>query len=81
MKELSIFGCSFKKAGRRYQLPESARLFKDFGGTRWSEIQGLLTASCSCTGLRGLGKEREFMALTSFVLLMLAGRIGLWSEV
>ncbi len=33
-KELSIFGWSYKKPGRRCQVEEPARLFKDFGGTR-----------------------------------------------
>ena len=40
-KELSIFGWSFKKPGRRYQVQEPARLFKDFGGTR-GEVGGLM---------------------------------------
>ena len=37
VQKASIVGWSFTKLGRRYQVAEPARLFKDFGWT-WGEV-------------------------------------------
>ena len=61
-------------------LPGFSKTLGGLGGR--SEVQGLPSASWPCKGLRDLGKGREFMAfLLPLALLMVAGRIALWSEV